>query len=118
MVDERTRWGRIVISTRAIATIASQACLRSYGIVGMASRNLVDGLSHLIARDPRHGVDVRTEHATISIDLFLIVEYGTRISSVADSVAHTVRYQIERALGTPIAAVNVHIQDLRISDVD
>jgi uncharacterized alkaline shock family protein YloU len=118
MSDAGTRWGRIIISTRAIATIASQACLHTYGIVGMASRNLVDGISHLIARDPRHGVDVRTEQGGVSIELFLIVEYGTRISSVADSVAHTVRYQIERALGTPIGAVNVHIQDLRISDVD
>jgi uncharacterized alkaline shock family protein YloU len=118
MTDSKSRWGRIIISTRAIATIASQACLRSYGIVGMASRNLVDGITHLIARDPRHGVDVHTGLGGISIDLFLIVEYGTRISSVADSVAHTVRYQIERALGTPIGSVNVHIQDLRISDVD
>jgi uncharacterized alkaline shock family protein YloU len=113
-----SHWGRIIISTRAIAAIASQACLRSYGIVGMASRNLVDGITHLIARDPSHGVEVRSGHSGISIDLYLIVEYGTRISSVAESVAHTVRYQIERALGTHIGSVNVHVQDLRISDVD
>jgi uncharacterized alkaline shock family protein YloU len=33
-------------------------------------------------------------------------------------VAHTVRYQVERALGMPIGHVNIHVQDLRVSNVD
>jgi uncharacterized alkaline shock family protein YloU len=33
-------------------------------------------------------------------------------------MANSVRYQVERALGMPIAAVNVHVQDLRVSDRD
>lgn len=110
--------GRITIAPRAIATIASHAALRSYGIVGMASKNLVDGIAHLLARDPRHGVDVSMAGREIIIDLYIIIEYGTRISSVATSVANTVLYQVERALDMPVAEVNVHVQDLRVSDVD
>ena len=110
--------GRVIITHKAIASLASQAALRSYGVVGMASRNLVDGIVYLLARDPRRGVDIRLADGQISIDLFIVVEYGTRVSSVADSVAHTVRYQVERALGMPIHSVNIHVQDLRVSDVD
>lgn len=110
--------GRIEISHKAIATLASQAALRSYGVVGMASRNLVDGIAYLLARDPRHGVEVSSSGGQVGIDLHIVVEYGTRVSSVADSVAHTVRYRLERALGMPIRVVNVHVQDLRVSDVD
>jgi uncharacterized alkaline shock family protein YloU len=118
MTGEMTPLGRITISERAIATIASQAALRSYGVVGMAAKNLVDGLTHVLARDPRHGVDIHVDGDVISIDMYVIVEYGTRIASVAASVANTVHYQVERSLGMPVEAVNVHVQDLRITSYD
>jgi uncharacterized alkaline shock family protein YloU len=54
----------------------------------------------------------------INIDVHIIIEYGTRITSVAESVANSVRYQVEKALGMPIHHVNVHIQGLRISNPD
>jgi uncharacterized alkaline shock family protein YloU len=118
MTGETTTLGKITISPRAIATIASQSALQSYGVVGMASKNLVDGIAHALARDPRHGVEVKALEDQVVIDLFVIVEYGTRISSVASSVANAVRYRVERAIGLPVVAINVHVQDLRISDPD
>ena len=118
MTDESGTPGRILISPLAISTIAAQAALRSYGVVGMGSKNLWDGLAGLVARDPHHGVEIHTTVDQVVIDLYVVIEYGTRISVVASSVAHSVRYQVERALGMPVAAVNVHVQDLRVSDTD
>lgn len=115
---ESTWFGRITISPHAIATIACRAATQSYGIVGMASRNLMTELAHTFAHDPSHGVEVRAIRNSIIIDLYVVVEYDTRISSVAASVANSVRYQVEKAIGLPVAAVNVHIQDLRVSDRD
>jgi uncharacterized alkaline shock family protein YloU len=116
--SETTHFGRITISPNAIATIASEVATQSYGVVGMASKNLVNGLANAIARDARHGVEVRTSGGQILIDLYVVVEYGTRLSSVATSVANAVCYQVERAIGMQVAAVNVHVQDLRVSDRD
>jgi uncharacterized alkaline shock family protein YloU len=118
MTDEPARLGKITISPRAIATIASQAALQSYGVVGMASKSIVDGIAHAIAQDPRHGVEVNVVDDQLIIDLFIIIEYGTRISSVATSVANATHYQLERALAMPVIAVNIHVQDLRVSDPD
>jgi uncharacterized alkaline shock family protein YloU len=118
MTGETTPLGRITIAQRAIATIASHAALQSYGVVGMASKNLADGLAHVLVRDPRHGVEVTASDDSIVVDLYIIIEYGTRISTVAKSVAHSVHYQLERTLGMAIDAVHVHVQDLRISDTD
>jgi uncharacterized alkaline shock family protein YloU len=118
MTAENTQLGRITVAKRAIATIVSQAALRSYGVVGMASRSLADGIAHVLARDPHRGVEVLMQEGQVVIDVYIIVEYGTRVSSVADSVANTVRYQLERALGMPVAGVNVHVQDLHISNID
>jgi uncharacterized alkaline shock family protein YloU len=54
----------------------------------------------------------------IEIDLYVIVEYGTRIASVAVSLQNIVRFNVEKALGAPIDAVNVHVQGLRVSSTD
>ena len=118
MTGETTTLGRISISPRAIASIASHAAVQSYGIVGMTPKNLVDGIANAVVRDPSHGVDVHPAEDQLLIDLYVVVEYGTRISSVAQSVKNAVRYQVERALGMPVAAVNVHGQDLRVSNLD
>lgn len=118
MTEDTTPLGSIHVDPRAIATIAYHASLQSYGVVGLTSKNLVDGLTQALVKDPTYGVEVEYDGANISIDLYIIVEYGTRIKSVAASVANTVRYQVEKALGMPVRDVNVHIQGLRISNLD
>ena len=118
MSNENTPLGSVRISPRAIATIASHSALQSYGVVGLASKNLVDGLTQAIVKDPTHGVDVHYDGQRVDIDLYIIVEYGTRIKSVANSVANTVRYNVEKSLGLPINEINVHVQGLRISNFE
>lgn len=116
MNHESSTLGSIHVSPRAIATIVYQAALRSYGVVGLSPKNLVDGISHVLVKEPVHGVDVHYDGNKIEIDIYIIVEYGTRIASVASSVKNTVQYHVEKALGLPVHAVNVHIRGLRISE--
>ena len=118
MAEETTYYGSIYVSPRAIAAIAYHAAMLSYGVVGLTSKNLVTGLANAIVKDPTLGVDVHYDGENIAIDLYVIIEYGTRITSVADSIISTVRFQVEKVLGLPIQAVNVHVQGLRISDID
>ena len=116
MNDEKTVLGNIHVSPNVVATIAYQAMLQSYGVVGLAPKNLAEGLAHTITKEPSRGVSVHFSGEEIDIDIHIIVEYGTRISSVASSVANAVRYQVEKALGTPVHNVNVHIQGLHVSN--
>ena len=118
MTEETNPIGSINISPRAIATIAYHAAVQSYGVVGLASKSIVNGLTHLIVKDPTHGIEVNYDGVQVDIDIYIVVEYGTRIKSVASSVANTVRYQVEKAIGIPINEVNVHVQGLRISNED
>ena len=116
MTNETTQTGSVHVSPHAIATIAYQSALQSYGVVGMASKNIVDGIASVLTKDPTHGVDVHFTGEHINIDMYIVIEYGTRIKSVATSVANTVRFQVEKAMGVPINEINVHVQDLRISE--
>ncbi|HET8669102.1 MAG TPA: Asp23/Gls24 family envelope stress response protein [Candidatus Saccharimonadales bacterium] len=118
MGEEKTSLGRIHISPNAVATIAYHATLESYGVVGLAPKNIADGLVKSITKEPSRGVTVRYNGEDIDIEIHIIVEYGTRINSVAESVANTVRYHVEKALGLRVNAVNVHVAGLRVSNPD
>ncbi|MGC9361195.1 MAG: Asp23/Gls24 family envelope stress response protein [Anaerolineae bacterium] len=52
------------------------------------------------------------------IDLFVVIQYGTRISEVAQNVMETVKFGVERSLGMPVAEVNVHVQGLHMNNED
>ncbi|MEW6085612.1 MAG: Asp23/Gls24 family envelope stress response protein [Chloroflexota bacterium] len=118
MGEDTTTLGGIHISPNAVATIAHQATLESYGVVGLAPRNLADGLVKSITRDPSRGITVRYDGEVLDIEIHVIVEYGTRISSVAESVSNTVRFHVEKALGLKVNSVNVHVAGLRVSNAD
>ena len=110
--------GNVFVSYRAISTVAYQSALQSYGVVGLAAKNLAEGLAQVLVKDPTLGVDVHYDEQAIQIDLYVIVEYGTRVKMVATSVAETVRYQVEKVFGLPVSQVHVHVRGLRISDTD
>jgi uncharacterized alkaline shock family protein YloU len=111
-----TDLGTVEVSPLAVASIASEAVLESYGVVGMASKNRRDGLVDLLARNVSHrGVDVHASGGLITVDLYVIIEYGVRISEVARNVMSAVKFRIEKALGMPVVRVNVHVQGLRVS---
>jgi uncharacterized alkaline shock family protein YloU len=118
MGEDTTTLGGIHISPNAVATIAYHATLESYVVVGLAPKNLTDGIVSTITREPLRGVSVRYTGEDIDIDIHVIVEYGTRINSVAESVGNTVRFHVEKALGLRVRSVNVHVAGLRISDTD
>lgn len=108
--------GKIDISSATIATITNQAVHQCYGVVGMASKNLVNGIAQLLTRDNRRGVDVKVDGDEIVIDVYVIVEYGVRIRVVAESIQNTVKFHVEKTLGLPVHAVNVYVQGLRMSE--
>jgi uncharacterized alkaline shock family protein YloU len=118
MGEETTNLGAIHITPNAVATIAYYAVLESYGVVGLAPKNLADGIVSTITQEPSRGITVRYKGDVIDIDINIIVEFGTRINSVAQSVANTVRYHVEKALGLRVNSVNVHVAGLRVSNPD
>ena len=106
--------GMIDISTTAVTTIANQAVNQCYGVVGMANKNLANGIANLLSRDSKRGIDVTIENGEISVDVYVIVEYGVRIRAVAESIQHTVKFHVEKALGMTVSEVNVFVQGLRM----
>src|SRR5436853_6952195 len=66
----RLPMGKIEVAPRAIATIASRAVGRSYGVVGMAPHTLREGVAQVLRQEDAHkGVEVRIGNDVIAIDL-------------------------------------------------
>src|SRR5512135_1313884 len=98
-MTQETILGRIEISPNAIASLAGQAVVECYGVVGMANKNLRDGIAEVLpGGNYRRGIDVKLIDHQISIDLYVVIEYGTRISEVAHGIMNRVKFSVERAL--------------------
>ena len=118
MAHEKTTLGSINISPAAVAAIVYHATRQSYGVVGLAPKNLAEGIATTITREPSRGVNIRFDGDKLDIDIFIIIEFGTRIISVSESVVDAIRFQVEKTLGLKVHEVNVHVQGLRISNRD
>ena len=108
--------GELVIPNEVIAQIVGLTVLECYGVVGMAARSLTQGVAGLLSRERiDQGVAVRREGDALAIDLYVIVEYGLNLAEVAATVRSRVGYELERLTGLRVAAVEVHIEDVRRS---
>jgi uncharacterized alkaline shock family protein YloU len=108
--------GRVEISPQAVATVARSALLSCYGVVGLhpgrRTQGLLGRLGHV---DPLQGIAVQIRPEGVTLDLHIIVQYGVRISEVARNVMQSVAFSVERALGMPVTAVNVHVDGLHVA---
>ena len=113
MSEQEPSYGQIDISPTAVASIVSQAVNQSYGVVGMASKNFVNGIAQLLSRDPHKGIEVKMTPEQLEIDIYVIIQYGLRIKAVAESIQNSVSFNVEKSLGRSVTAVNVYVQGLR-----
>lgn len=107
--------GQINIAPDAIAMVAGIAAMECYGVVGMASRGFQDGIAELFrsGENLTKGIEVSIDGEDVSVALYVIVEYGTRIREVARNVVERVRYTVESQLGLVVSNVNVIVQGVR-----
>ncbi len=116
MSDTAETRGKIEVAQAAIASIVSEAVQTCYGVVGTVPRNFATSIADILSADRKRGVEVVVRNGEITVNLYVVVEYGTRISSVAESIKDVVKYQVEKALELPVSQVDVHVQALRVSD--
>lgn len=110
------RPGKIEVSAQAIASVAGRAVAQVYGVVGLAARYPRFGTLELLTHPyERRGVDVRFVEDHIAIDVYVVMEYGLRVSEIARNLIKDVKYAVEHALGLPVVEVNVTVQDLRVA---
>ncbi|HBZ02250.1 MAG TPA: Asp23/Gls24 family envelope stress response protein [Lachnospiraceae bacterium] len=110
--------GRINIDREVISQFAGHAALDCFGIVGMATISMKDGLAKLLkGNNVSRGVSVNTdEDGGLIIDFHIIVAYGVNIKAVVDNLVSTVKYQIQDYTTMKVSAINVFVEGVRVID--
>ena len=111
----KNKLGNVYIDNEVIAKIAGMAATDCYGIVGMAIKDVKDGIVQLLKRDSlTKGVKIYTNDNLISIDMHIIVEFGTNISAIVETLIATVKYRIKESLGFNVDKINIFVEEIRV----
>jgi uncharacterized alkaline shock family protein YloU len=108
--------GYIHYSDEVLAKIVGLSTMECYGVVGMVSKNASDGFWELIrVENLSKGVKITlTEDDKLNIELFVMVEYGTKISVISNNIIQKVRYSVENFTGLKVSAITVNVQAVRV----
>jgi uncharacterized alkaline shock family protein YloU len=107
--------GAITISTDVLATLAGDAAMHCYGVVGMATRSKTDGWIALIRKDNfSKGIKIIVDEGGLTVQLHVIVEYGVNIKITAGSIMENVKYQLEKFTGFIVKQVDVNVESVRV----
>ncbi len=104
----------IRISSEVIAVIAGIVSSEVPGIAGM-SGGLVGGIAEKLGRkDLTKGIKVRVNEDVVTIDLNVIVEYGTSIVDATDKLKKEIRGTVEKTTGLKVEAININVLGLEL----
>jgi uncharacterized alkaline shock family protein YloU len=110
-----TDLGVIRIADEVVAIIAGLAATDVKGVAGMSS-GLAGGIAEMLGRkNLAKGVKVEVGEKEAAVDMFIIVEYGTRIPDVAMQIQENVKRAIESMTGLSVVEVNVNVQGVVFS---
>ncbi|MBQ9443319.1 MAG: Asp23/Gls24 family envelope stress response protein [Lachnospiraceae bacterium] len=112
-----TDLGNIAIDTEAIAQLAGTEAMECFGVVGMATFSVRDGLVRLLKRESlSHGINVDIDNNKISLDFHIIIAYGVSIKAVADNLMSNVKYKVEEFTGLEVQKINIFVEGVRVID--
>ncbi|HEY4400182.1 MAG TPA: Asp23/Gls24 family envelope stress response protein [Lactobacillaceae bacterium] len=113
----KSKSGEISIENDVIATVVGGSAIENPGVVGMASKSLRDGFNQILNRENyAKGIVVQQDDNGISVDVYIIAQYGTKLSEISKSVQNKVKYNLDNLLGIHVAAVNVIVQGVITTD--
>ncbi len=108
--------GVINVTDGAIASLTGAAVSECYGVVGMASKQILkDGFAQLLKKDNyQKGVVVKLTDKGVELDIYIIVCYGVKVIEVVSEVQKKIKYELENALDIDFAAINVFVQGVKV----
>jgi len=107
---QREQAGSIRIADEVVKVIAGLATIEVKGIAGM-SGGLAGGIAEMLGRkNLSRGIKVEVGEREAAVDVFVIVDFGSRIPDVAAEIQQKVKDAVERMTGLSVVEVNVNVQ--------
>ncbi len=117
----QTELGSVIYDDGVLADMVGRATTECYGVAGMASRNLQDGISAVLGQDTlARGVIVRTapDDSSLIITVSIVIGYGVNIGEVARNIREKVRYIVTRCTGFVVSEINVNVRGVKVTKIN
>ena len=115
MIGYSNEHGNVIYADEVISKIVGLATMECYGVVGMVSKSATEGLWELMRiENLAKGVKIEHKDEKLIIELFVMDEYGTKISVISNNIIQKVKYNVENYTGLKVAAITVNVQAVRI----
>ncbi|MCR4601793.1 MAG: Asp23/Gls24 family envelope stress response protein [Clostridia bacterium] len=104
-------YGNIKVSDDVIAACAAKTALETKGVYSLSSA-ITDSI---LRKSPdTRGVKVAQSDEQIMMDIYLVVEYGVNIPSMAWKIQENVKREVEKISGLDVKNVNIHVQGISV----
>lgn len=102
--------GEVKISADVITVIAHTVASEIEGVTSM-NANIADNISSVLGRkSTTKGVKVEIDEKDVTIDFYIVVDYGARIPEVAWKIQERVKSAVESMTGMNVTSINIHVQ--------
>ena len=116
-IEINNELGDITIKKDVIATIAAVSAMECYGLVGMTYKSAKSWLAKILKGEHlSKGVEVEATEQGIRINVFVIVQFGTKLSVVAENIIEKVKYSVEMQTGLNVLEVNLNIEGVKVQE--
>lgn len=109
--------GNVKISEEVIATISQIAVSEVEGIIGTGG-SFAGEIKQILSKKTMtgKGVKVQINETEVTIDINVIVKYGTKIPEAAWEIQESVKKNVESMTGLTVCKVNVHVTGIETED--
>ena len=113
MLQIETGKGNIFYTDEVIKSIIALSTMECDGVVGMSSR-MKDGVTDTIKNGIKNGVKISTDEKKLNVEVFVIVKYGVKISTVANDIIKKIKYNMDDYLSISVKSITVNIQGVKM----
>lgn len=107
--------GTLQVSNEVLSDIVGYTAMECYGVVGVAAPNAVDGIAKLLPKSRlRRGIVLKPGERGLCIELYVVIEYGTSITTVSQNLIDQVTFALTEYARVQIESIEVHVQDVKV----
>ncbi len=114
-IAKSNQFGKIDISTKAIADLVGNTASLVYGVLGLVNKKSLKQplLSILTQETFSNGVTINKLKNGYEISIYLIVAKDTKLSEIVSEVQKQVTYMLKKVFGISFSIVNVYIHAIK-----
>ena len=110
----------LAINNEAIAKIAAMATLEVEGVASLGKRpiELKNVKSVMSGNRNKHSnsIGISVDNGALMFDVFVNINDAAKLKTVAENIQANVKDKVQSMTGNAVARVNVHIEDLCITE--